>query len=397
MPNRPSNLVFPYTEKLGEGVAPTPEPFEWIYQGKGTLGRLEYGYALVEGLPGGEQRILLFFQRKPYAAAVLKGPGDLSSTTIRDFFSAISASPSCRLDFFFTDPILLKSLLVLTQKAPRTEGSAEVIRLTGLVIDLMEEHKDALMAVVQGNRYGLVFAKGGRIVKAYFSQRFLQSQLGMDWEDLLNQIEMDLIKGEAVLLQVYENLVTQPAVDYLEGVARFTGGVFRHYTRPLPELIVRFQGRTSSRITVQRFPFVIGRAEDIDLTLRDPGISRRHASIEEGEGGQLVIRDLGSLNGLFVNNRQVKEAPLADGDRVTLGDHALHVIFPRPASADVPLVPAAANADNTIALGQKAQLPLECPHCGARGKIDASLFYAMKSPQIRCPRCSKAFTPVPCK
>jgi hypothetical protein len=45
---------------------------------------------------------------------------------------------------------------------------------------------------------------------------------------------------------------------------------------------------------------VIGRRDDADVTIRDDGVSRRHASIHvEGEGA--VLRDLGSANGTWVD------------------------------------------------------------------------------------------------
>jgi predicted Zn finger-like uncharacterized protein len=392
--NQPSgSLVLPFTERILDGVAVSPEQFEWIYQGKGSLTRLDHGYCVTEGLPeAAGPRILFFFQRKPYAAARIKKGGGLAETTLREFFLAIRQSAGCRLGFFTADPILLKSLLVLAQNTPRTGGSVEVLKLTGLVIDLMEDHKDALMAVVQGNRYGLVFAKAGKIVKAYFSQRLMTSRTGMEWTDLFEQIEIDLVKGQEVVIQVFEDLATHPAPDYLEGSGRYAGGIYSYYTRPLPELIVRYQGRTSNRISVRKFPFVIGRADDADLTLKDSGVSRRHAVMEE-EGGKVVLRDLDSLNGVFVNDQKVRRVTIADGDRVSLGSHVVQVIFPRPAGDDVPLVPGVDRPDATIALGRPVKISVQCPSCGVQGKIDSSMLYRAPGGRIRCPRCRHPFEP----
>jgi hypothetical protein len=59
---------------------------------------------------------------------------------------------------------------------------------------------------------------------------------------------------------------------------------------------------------------VLGRGTEADVQLTDTGVSRRHAQIE---GNRLT--DLGSTNGTKVNGTPVREAELADGDRVTLG------------------------------------------------------------------------------
>lgn len=64
---------------------------------------------------------------------------------------------------------------------------------------------------------------------------------------------------------------------------------------------------------------VIGRSDDAECVLRDPNISRRHAELRQDAAGQWEIFDLGSTNGIKVNGRRVTEAPLREGDQVTIG------------------------------------------------------------------------------
>jgi hypothetical protein len=63
---------------------------------------------------------------------------------------------------------------------------------------------------------------------------------------------------------------------------------------------------------------ILGRGTDCDLRLVDPGVSRHHAEIRV-EDGEVVLVDLGSTNGTFVNGQPVRRVALADGTRVTLG------------------------------------------------------------------------------
>ena len=63
----------------------------------------------------------------------------------------------------------------------------------------------------------------------------------------------------------------------------------------------------------------VGRADDADLCIRDPSISRYHALIYRDPAGTPRIRDLGSTNGTFVNGKRVQDAKLTSGDRVQLG------------------------------------------------------------------------------
>jgi hypothetical protein len=64
---------------------------------------------------------------------------------------------------------------------------------------------------------------------------------------------------------------------------------------------------------------VLGRSDDAECVLRDPNVSRRHAELRQDASGQWEIFDLGSTNGVKVNGRRVTEAPLREGDQVTIG------------------------------------------------------------------------------
>ena len=64
---------------------------------------------------------------------------------------------------------------------------------------------------------------------------------------------------------------------------------------------------------------VLGRSDEVDCVLRDPNVSRRHAELRQDRSGQWEIADLGSTNGIKVNGRRVTEAPLREGDQVTVG------------------------------------------------------------------------------
>ena len=65
-------------------------------------------------------------------------------------------------------------------------------------------------------------------------------------------------------------------------------------------------------------PMTVGRAEDNDLVLPDPGVSRHHARFQVRQGA-IVLVDLDSRNGTFVNDVAVREAVLGPGDRVRFG------------------------------------------------------------------------------
>jgi Protein of unknown function (DUF3662)/FHA domain len=66
----------------------------------------------------------------------------------------------------------------------------------------------------------------------------------------------------------------------------------------------------------------IGRGTDCDLRIDDPGISRHHAEIRQ-QGGDVVIVDSGSTNGIVIDKERVEQARLVDGVRIQLGNTTL--------------------------------------------------------------------------
>jgi len=61
----------------------------------------------------------------------------------------------------------------------------------------------------------------------------------------------------------------------------------------------------------------LGRGTDVDIRVDDPGVSRHHAEILLG--GEIVLRDLNSTNGTYVDGVQVGESVLRDGVVIQLG------------------------------------------------------------------------------
>jgi len=65
-----------------------------------------------------------------------------------------------------------------------------------------------------------------------------------------------------------------------------------------------------------------GRHPDSDIFLDDITVSRRHAEIlRAGEG--FVVKDVGSLNGTYLNRERIEEATLSNGDELQIGKFKL--------------------------------------------------------------------------
>jgi pSer/pThr/pTyr-binding forkhead associated (FHA) protein len=94
-----------------------------------------------------------------------------------------------------------------------------------------------------------------------------------------------------------------------------------------------------------RGSLTIGRVPTADVLLEDPLVSRMHARILVVDGGAVVVEDLHSTNGVFVNGVRLTRAQmqLHDGDRLLIGTTELSLFSTRRRPSDRPTaVPAPA-------------------------------------------------------
>ena len=87
-------------------------------------------------------------------------------------------------------------------------------------------------------------------------------------------------------------------------------------------LIVKRGPNQGSTFLVDKDVTTAGRHPESDIFLDDVTVSRRHAEIRR-EDAAFSIRDVGSLNGTYVNRQRVDETQLADGDELQIGKFKL--------------------------------------------------------------------------
>jgi pSer/pThr/pTyr-binding forkhead associated (FHA) protein len=75
-----------------------------------------------------------------------------------------------------------------------------------------------------------------------------------------------------------------------------------------------------------RLPSTVGRGRGTTIMLPHPLVSRQHCELFESNG-QLMVRDLGSLNGTFVNNQRITESPLPPGELLTIGTVTFRAMY----------------------------------------------------------------------
>ncbi|MBU1245277.1 FHA domain-containing protein [Myxococcota bacterium] len=71
--------------------------------------------------------------------------------------------------------------------------------------------------------------------------------------------------------------------------------------------------------------FDIGRAAIVEIVVDDPSVSRIHARMTLEEGGTLLVQDLRSTNGTYINGKEVTREHASVGDRIRLGEVPFYV------------------------------------------------------------------------
>lgn len=115
-------------------------------------------------------------------------------------------------------------------------------------------------------------------------------------------------------LEMSPDSTSKKPLWYLEGAVDETGQVFR--------------------VPIAQVPFVIGREAGLDLSLPSQVVSTTHAELST-RGGTLVVTDLGSTNGTFVNNVPVQgPTPVSEGDIIQFATLAFRARLEEPSALD---------------------------------------------------------------
>jgi len=117
----------------------------------------------------------------------------------------------------------------------------------------------------------------------------------------------------------------------------------------------------------------LGRGPDNDVVIEHPSVSSAHCQLTVTDSN-VVIKDLGSINGTFINDEMVEESPLANGQTVRLGDVVLRFETDQPPRAR----PVPGMVHHPVSQPQ--------PVAGAACK-----FHPHSPATFHCPQCGRAF------
>jgi len=98
-------------------------------------------------------------------------------------------------------------------------------------------------------------------------------------------------------------------------------------SRQLLRVRVTLKGRPIRSFAFNQDRVSIGRDPGSDIFLDNAGISREHAAIEYTPSGTYILKDVGSANGIFVNDQPVKIHYIRENDVALIGKFSLWFVY----------------------------------------------------------------------
>lgn len=127
----------------------------------------------------------------------------------------------------------------------------------------------------------------------------------------------------------------------------------------MAKLVLRFKEAVLKEVTIDKDQVTIGRKPENDIAVDNLAVSGFHAKIFRDKE-ELILEDMGSLNGTYVNTERVSRKSLRNGDVVLIGKHTIEVVAPELKAADPEPVPVQRPKamDETVILDPRVQQQL---------------------------------------
>src|SRR5690349_23814152 len=98
-------------------------------------------------------------------------------------------------------------------------------------------------------------------------------------------------------------------------------------------IVISEKGGAERRETFDKSEINVGRVQGNDLMLPKGNVSKRHARLLFRDG-RVIVTDLKSTNGTYVNGRKIAQATIVrEGDKIYVGDFVLRIEMAGPSSS----------------------------------------------------------------
>lgn len=331
-----SRLTIPFDKKIFENKKFSREFFVKTLKNIITHKNKFYGFIKIDKTDD-IQYLLFFLKSTCYAAGVISESRPFSSS-IGDLFDHVlsSSEEQLSISLYETDPVLLKGLLVFVQKEPTIKAEAKLIDLESILEEIKRDNGNAFVLLKDRDMINFFFFKNGKAMVAYFADIDYEVDQTASIVEILLSYAYPM-EQEAVEALIYRDIKTSPAEDsenfVLEGIIEMLHEPEKDKTldktdeeeQKLYMDIIFIEGKQAGENVHATVPCVIGR-KGSDVTIKDQKVSKKHARIKE-ISRKIIIEDLKSTNGTFVNNERIIAQELHSGDLISVGDTKMRVSF----------------------------------------------------------------------
>ncbi len=331
-----SKIKFPFDKKIFENKKFTKEFFAETLEDIIKFKDRFYGFIQIEKTRD-IQYFLFFFRSRLYAAGVISKSRPLS-ISIKEFFDQVSSNSEnvLSISLYETDPILLKGILVFIQREPTIKAETTLIDMESILDKIMKEGKNTFVVLKEKDMMNFFFFKQGKAVIAHFADVDFEVDKVASIDEILLSYAYPT-EQKTVEVLIYREIKTSPAEDSeslaLEDIIKMLHGHEKkkmlnktddEQQKPYMEFFVIEGQQTGENFNVT-LPCVIGR-KGSNVMIKDPKVSKKHSRIKE-IGGKIIIEDLNSTNGTFVNNERIIAQELHSGDLISVGDTKMRISY----------------------------------------------------------------------
>ena len=190
-------------------------------------------------------------------------------------------------------------------------------------------HRTGQITFHSDGSFGYVFLQQGQVLHAVCGTTEGEEAIYqmLVWPPGPSSLSEDILPHHRTITSTWEQLL-------LEGANRAdAGGVTPRNVEPIvtaspttavrakdsqPKLIISRGDEPTSTVELHHEYTYLGRSEENELAIPEPSISNRHC-VFILSGSDVIVRDLNSSNGTYVNGEPVPEAILRPGDNIQVG------------------------------------------------------------------------------
>lgn len=285
---------------------------------------------------------LFLFCSHPYAAGKSIGEKPFA-LSLREFFKELAKLSIADAVFSVhaTDPVLLKCLLIFIQDNLTAKAPVNLINLEAVLGQIQQEAADALIILEKQGMFNFFFFKDGIKGKSYFADPAAESH---DNTSIDEQMLVYAFQGGDIDALIYRNISTHESSDAenllleemfrllrMDSVGESTISIAAISTEIMDAVVMEddlklsvLEGPQKGQVLMGNFPCVLGR-KDTDIVISDPMVSKTHAAIQ-AVNGKLLLIDLNSTNGTFVDGVRIKQHEIAVNDELVIGSTRLKIL-----------------------------------------------------------------------